>query len=97
MRPHQDRRFENSQNVKVIEGFPSTQNLNLMCITITNLAPAMATLAVHRSLLFAISLARGLLDEHASPINPPKSTTTFSRDKDVSRLRSVGCLAFHRY
>ena len=52
-----------------------------MCITITNLAPAMAALVVHHSLLFAINLARGLLDEHASPINHPKSTKTFLETK----------------
>jgi hypothetical protein len=32
----------------------------------------MAALAVHRSLLFALNLARGLLDEHASLINHPQ-------------------------
>ncbi len=67
--------------MKFPEGFPSPRILNLMRITITNLAPAMAKLAVHRSLLFAISLARGLLDEHASLINHPKSTTTFLETK----------------
>jgi len=58
--------------MKFPEGFPSPRILNLMRITITNLAPAMAALVVHRSLLFVINLARGLLDEHASLINYPQ-------------------------
>src|SRR5258707_10007664 len=69
--------------------------LNLMRITIMNLAPSMATLAVHHSLLFALNLSR--LDEHASLINHPKSRRLFSRDKDVCRWMNIGCLAFHSY
>ena len=83
--------------MKFPDGFPSPRILNLMRITITNLAPAMAALAVHHSLLFVINLARVACSTNTRVQSTTHEHEDFSRDKDVCRLRSVGCLAFHRY